>query len=64
MAEAMITDKILKEQFQNLVQQTIQVEDLSEKSKDLSHDNNAIKIKKNKNKQTNKQKKNNDKNKI
>ena len=53
----MITDKILKEQFQNLVQQTIQVEDLSEKSKDLSHDNNAIKIKKTKtNKQTNKKK--------
>ena len=54
----MITDKILKEQIQNLVQQTIQAEDLSEKSKDLSHDNNAIKIKKTKtNKQTNKQKK-------
>ena len=52
----MITDKILKEQFQNLVQQTIQAEDLSEKSQDFSHDNNAIKIKK--------KQKHNDKNKI
>ena len=38
----MIADKILKEQFQNLVQQTIQEEQLSEKSQDFFQDNKSV----------------------
>ena len=43
MAEVMITQEKLKDQFQNLVQQTIQAEELSEKSQDFLHDNKLIK---------------------
>ena len=48
MAEAMITEEeILKDQFQNLVQQTIQAEDLSKKkSQNFLPDNKPIKKKK------------------
>ena len=38
----MVTDEILKEQFNNLVQQTIQEEDLLAKSPDFFEDNNAV----------------------
>ena len=46
MAEGMITEEILKDQFQNLVRQAIKAEELSEKSQDFLHDNKLIKKKK------------------
>ena len=42
MAEVMMTDKILKEPFDNLVQQTIQEENKSAKSPNSFQDNNAV----------------------
>ena len=48
MAEVMMTDEILKEKFNNLMQKTLQEEnDVSAKNHDFSQDNNAV-VKKNK----------------
>ena len=55
MEESMIAEEILKDQFQNLDQQTIQAEELPQKSQDFLHDNKLIK-KQNKNKTKQKKK--------
>ena len=49
MEESMIAEEILKDQFQNLDQQTIQVKELPEKSQDFLNDHKLIK-KQNRNK--------------
>ena len=49
MAEVMMTDEILKEKFNNLMQKTLQEEnDVSAKNHDFSQDNNAVVKKKTK----------------